>query len=176
MEISEAIKHCYDRREYPEVFSDTDGFDISIPGFITKCPELPRTIKLEVTTFCGISWDAIHYYGNIYVEGIIFSKENDPNTITICKKTFDKEKENPLAGDSYHIELVRPVTIEEIESNQARWDGYEIGMNTNAFNSPEEVIALAKEICKARLKGNWILKIIDYSGKNLDSEILINEL
>lgn len=51
-----------------------------------------------------------------------------------------------------------------------------IGDNTNAFHSPEDVIALAKEVCKARFKGNWILKIVDYSGKDLDEEILIDKL
>lgn len=49
-------------------------------------------------------------------------------------------------------------------------------MNTNAFYSPEDVIALAKEVCKARFLGYWKLKIVDYSGKDLDSEILISEL
>lgn len=80
------------------------------------------------------------------------------------------------AGGMYHIELVRPVTREEIEEDNSRWWGYEIGSNTNAFHSPEDVIALAKEVCKARFKGNWILKIVDYSGKDLDEEILIDKL
>lgn len=86
------------------------------------------------------------------------------------------EEKNPLAGGMYHIELVRPVTREEIEEDNSRWWGYEIGSNTNAFHSPEDVIALAKEVCKARFKGNWILKIVDYSGKDLDEEILIDKL
>lgn len=63
-----------------------------------------------------------------------------------------------------------------VEEDNSRWCGYEIGDNTNAFHSPEDVIALAKEVCKARFKGNWILKIVDYSGKDLDEEILIDKL
>lgn len=78
--------------------------------------------------------------------------------------------------DVKNVELVRPVTREEIEEDNSRWWGYEIGSNTNAFHSPEDVIALAKEVCKARFKGNWILKIVDYSGKDLDEEILIDKL
>lgn len=50
----------------------------------------------------------------------------------------------------------------------------QVGDKTNAFYSPEDVIA--KEVCKARFLGNWKLKIVDYSGKDLDSEILISEL
>lgn len=49
-------------------------------------------------------------------------------------------------------------------------------MNTNAFDSPKDVVALAKEVCKARFKGNWKLKITDYSDSNLDDEVLISEL
>lgn len=82
----------------------------------------------------------------------------------------------PLAAGFYRIELVRPVTSEEIEKDSSRWNGYKVGDKTNAFYSPEDVIAIAKEVCKARFLGNWKLKIVDYSGKDLDSEILISEL
>lgn len=126
--------------------------------------------------YIGTSWNAVHYYGNLDIEGISFSQEDSPNTMTMCSETYDAEEKNPLAGGMYHIELVRPVTREEIEEDNSRWCGYEIGDNTNAFHSPEDVIALAKEVCKARFKGNWILKIVDYSGKDLDEEILIDKL
>ena len=33
MNIKEAIEHCWDREDYPEVFRDDAGLDISIPGF-----------------------------------------------------------------------------------------------------------------------------------------------
>lgn len=133
-------------------------------------------LLLNVTTYIGTSWNAVHYYGNLDIEGISFSQEDSPNTMTMCSETYDAEEKNPLAGGMYHIELVRPVTREEIEEDNSRWWGYEIGSNTNAFHSPEDVIALAKEVCKARFKGNWILKIVDYSGKDLDEEILIDKL
>lgn len=88
--------------------------------------------------------------------------------------TDEAEEKNPLAAGFYRIELVRPVTSEEIEKDSSRWNGYKVG--DNAFYSPEDVIAIAKEVCKARFLGNWKLKIVDYSGKDLDSEILISEL
>lgn len=101
MNIKEAIEHCWDRKDYPEVFRDDAGLDISIPGFITRGSWIrnnsPRTVTLDVTTYRGVSWT-------------------------------------------------------------------------------EDVIAIAKEVCKARFLGNWKLKIVDYSGKDLDSEILISEL
>ena len=180
MDLNKAVEHCWDRRDYPEIISDDAGLDISIPRFITRGPwkehNRPRRITLNVTTYIGTSWNAVHYYGNLDIEGISFSQEDSPNTMTMCSETYDAEEKNPLAGGMYHIELVRPVTREEIEEHNSRWWGYEIGSNTNAFHSPEDVIALAKEVCKARFKGNWILKIVDYSGKDLDEEILIDKL
>lgn len=94
----------------------------------------------------------------------------------MCTETYEAEEKNPLAAGFYRIELVRPVTSEEIEKDSSRWNGYKVGDKTNAFYSPEDVIAIAKEVCKARFLGNWKLKIVDYSGKDLDSEILISEL
>lgn len=120
--------------------------------------------------------NAIHYYGNISADGVYFSPEDNPNTSTMCKETWEAEDKNPLAAHSYKIELVRPVTQEEIDNNKYRWRGYEAGWNTNAFDSPKDVIALAKEVCKARFRGDWKLKITDYSNNNLDEEVLISEL
>ncbi len=180
MKIKEAIKYCWDRKDYPEVFKDDAGLDISIPGFITTGlwirKNSPRTVTLNITTYRGTSWNAIHYYGSIMVEGIYFSPEDRPDTYTMCKETYEAENKNPLAAMSYKIELVRPITSEEIEKADSRWDGYKAGDDTNAFNSPEDILALAKEICKARFLGNWKLIIIDDSGEGLDSEILINKL
>lgn len=180
MNIKEAIEHCWDRKDYPEVFRDDAGLDISIPGFITRGSWIrnnsPRTVTLDVTTYRGVSWNAVHYYGNIIIDGVSFSPEDSPNTYTMCTETYEAEEKNPLAAGFYRIELVRPVTSEEIEKDSSRWNGYKVGDKTNAFYSPEDVIAIAKEVCKARFLGNQKLKIVDYSGKDLDSEILISEL
>lgn len=67
-------------------------------------------------------------------------------------------------------------TREEIEKDKSRWNGYEVGDYTNAFHSPEDIIALAKEICKVRFLGNWKLKIVYLNGEGLDFEILVSEL
>ena len=123
MNIKEAVEHCYDRRDYPEVICDDAGLDISIPGFITKGPWVrdnsPRVITLEISTYRGVSWDAIHYYGNISADGVYFSPEDNPNTSIMCKETWEAEDKNPLAAPNYKIELVRPVTQEEIDKNES---------------------------------------------------------
>lgn len=128
MNIKEAIEHCWDRKDYPEVFRDDAGLDISIPGFITRGSWIrnnsPRTVTLDVTTYRGVSWNAVHYYGNIIIDGVSFSPEDSPNTYTMCTETYEAEEKNPLAAGFYRIELVRPVTSEEIEKDSSRWKGW----------------------------------------------------
>lgn len=79
MDLNKAVEHCWDRRDYPEIISDDAGLDISIPRFITRGPwrehNRPRRITLNVTTYIGTSWNAVHYYGNLDIEGISFSNE-----------------------------------------------------------------------------------------------------
>lgn len=75
----------------------------------------PRTVTLDITTYRGVSWNAVHYYGNIIIDGVSFSPEDSPNTYTMCTETYEAEEKNPLAAGFYRIELVRPVTSEEIE-------------------------------------------------------------
>lgn len=102
MDLNKAVEHCWDRRDYPEIISDDAGLDISIPRFITRGPwrehNRPRRITLNVTTYIGTSWNAVHYYGNLDIEGISFSQEDSPNTMTMCSETYDAEEKNPLAG------------------------------------------------------------------------------
>lgn len=38
----------------------------------------PRTVTLDVTTYRGVSWNAVHYYGNIIIDGVSFSPEDSP--------------------------------------------------------------------------------------------------
>lgn len=96
MNIKEAIEHCWDRKDYPEVFRDDAGLDISIPGFITRGSWIrnnsPRTVTLDVTTYRGVSWNAVHYYGNIIIDGVSFSPEDSPNTYTMCTETYEAEE------------------------------------------------------------------------------------
>lgn len=42
----------------------------------------------------------------------------------MCTETYEAEEKNPLAAGFYRIELVRPVTSEEIEKDSSRWNGY----------------------------------------------------
>lgn len=96
-DIKEAIEHCWDRKDYPEVFRDDAGLDISIPGFITRGSWIrnnsPRTVTLDVTTYRGVSWNAVHYYGNIIIDGVSFSPAQ---ILTLCVRKHMRLKRKIL--------------------------------------------------------------------------------
>lgn len=117
-----------------------------------------RAVKLEITSFRGISWGAIHYYGKMIADGIEFQMLNNPNCAT---SNFKARKLNPLYQWSYEFDLRRPTTLEEINSDPDRWECCAAGDFTSSFETKEEIIALAKQCFKIRFAGNWELWIDD---------------
>lgn len=148
-----------DRYDYPDVFFDTCGLDIVLPekklhavrswGY-TK-GNSKRRATLEITSFRGISFNAIHYYGKIVIQGVDMEYDGQPGCSTMI---FDKNI--PLAHYTYEFELKRPLTKEEIDKNPERWgDCYHDGDLTNCFESIEDVLKLAREVFKMRFTGEW---------------------
>lgn len=75
---------------------------------------------VNITTFRGISFDAIHYYGTLRIIGI----EN--------------------------VELYRSITQAEIDNDPDRWYNYEEGDLTKCFNSLRDVVTAAGDKAKER--------------------------
>lgn len=159
MTLEEAYFHCRDRHDYPKVIEDTAGMDITIPGYTTRVGKKPekdkRRIRLEITTY-GVD----HFYGNLRADGIDFLQPDERGNICCVwdSNVYATEKKYPLANSSYDIELNREVTEKEITHYPCRWEGYSPGDLTNAFYTPEEIINLAIQVCKARFKGDWYLE------------------
>lgn len=159
MTIEEAYSHCWDRHDYPQIIEDTAGLDITIPGYTTRIGKYhksdKRRVKLDITTY-GVE----HFYGNLHADGINFLiiEDNGKTCSVWDSKVREVESKYPLANSTYDIELVRKVTEEEMIHSPSRWEGYYVGADTNAFYSPEEVIELAKQVFKARFKGDWYLE------------------
>lgn len=86
---------------------------------MTKTTNRPKAI-ISVTSYRGISSDAIHYYGRLCILGF----EN--------------------------VELFRPVTQKEIDKYPDRFYCYEDGDLVNAFNTWEDVIATGADKAKER--------------------------
>ena len=117
-----------------------------------------RCVKLEITSFRGISWGAIHYYGKLVADGIDFQCLDNPRITTSNRNA---KKISPFYQWRYEFELRRPVTQEEINHDPDRWECYQLGTFTTSFDTKEEIIALAKECFKMRFTGEWELWVDD---------------
>lgn len=148
------------------VIDDKAGLDFkdektrAIPGgsFIYEKKSKTRCVKLEITSFRGVSWNAIHYYGKLIADGIDFQCLDNPNVST---SNWDAKKKSPFCQWRYTFELRRPITQEEIDADPDRWEYYAPGSFTNGFDTKEEIIKLAKECFKMRFSGEWELWVED---------------
>ncbi len=152
--------------DFPLVIDDKAGLDfkdekmqaILSRSCIYQKKSKTRCVKLEITSFRGISWNAVHYYGKLIADGIAFQLIDNPNTTT---SNWDAQKSNPFYQWKYEFELRRPTTVEDIDNDPDRWAGYMPGSFTSSFNTKEEIIALAKECFKMRFSGEWELWVDD---------------
>ena len=139
-------------------YKDEETRAIPHNSYIYQKKSKTRCVKLEITSFSGVSWGAMHYYGKLIADGINFQCIADPKTTT---SNWEAEKKSPLYQWQYEFELQRPATSEEIERDPDRWHGYDPGDFTQSFDTKEEIIALAKVCFKMRFKGEWELWVED---------------
>lgn len=168
MDLKEIVNRSQsNRHHYPDIFQDDCGLDIKIQdrGGLHAIPSWGRTknnqircATLEISTFRGISGGAIHYYGNIYVQGVNMEYDTNPGTTTMCG---DWEDKYPLSKYRYQLTLTRPITQEEIDLDKelgeylARFPYQDVGDQTICWESIEQIIEFAKEVFKARFSGKW---------------------
>lgn len=152
--------------DFPLVIDDKAGLDFKddktqarphSSGIYQKKTKT-RCVKLEITSFRGVSWGAMHYYGKLIADGIDFQYLDNPKTTT---SNWEAKKINPFYQWRYEFDLCRPATQEEINHAPERWHGYDPGDFTSSFDTKEEIIALAKECFKMRFKGEWELWVED---------------
>ena len=174
-ELKFALESSQDKGQYPNVFSADLGSDFRLETKPEYFPVIkkPREVVIEITSFRGACAWAEHYYAEIHADGIdICSKEiknGKEYTVThggyVCEEYSRLPKEKKGIWDSYYsIEVTRPVTQEMINANPQRWDGYEAGFWTNAFDTKESVIEVAKRIVAARFTKDWVVKIDDLTA------------
>lgn len=152
--------------DFPLVIDDKAGLDfkdeetkaILHNSCIYQKKSKTRCVKLEITSFRGISWGAIHYYGKMIADGIDFQCLDNPKITT---SNWDAKKINPFYQWRYEFDLRRPVTESEIDSDSDRWHGYYPGSMTTSFDTKEEIIELAKQCFKMRFTGDWELWVDD---------------
>lgn len=154
------------RHKFPLQIDDKAGLDfqddktkaIARSSCIFEKNTKTRCVRLEITSFRGISCEAVHYYGKLIADGVAFQLIENPSITT---SNWDAEKINPLYQWTYKFKLSRPLTEDEINSNPDRWECYAPGDFVDCFNTKEELIALAIECFKARFVGEWELWMVD---------------
>lgn len=170
--LQEANDQSYDRGCYPDFFPVNIGDDFKLessPELFVKIPN-PRKVRIEITSYRGISWDAVHYYAAIDADGIDRIRYEDydgtgtkrPVAISgYLGEEFNRlpREKRDIWGGNYHIEVARPVTEADIAKDPHRWEHYTPGDLTNAFNSAEEAEETARAIVFARFGDGWELEI-----------------
>lgn len=154
----EQIKECcYDLGSIPYEIPDTFGEGIVGKEYYTAKAERPREVKLEITSFRGVAWDAVHFYGTLKVSHAPIRKEG----VKGCFGGYLGE-DTPLFKDiDVVIELWRYVTEKERREDPRR---YEEDMKvTNGWLKKAPLLNFAKEVFKERFTGDWELTIKDYT-------------
>lgn len=151
MTLEQALAHCRDNYNYPQVFDINCGLDVIIPELklhAEKAWKDKRSVTLEISSFQGMCSDAIHFYGKIHIRGVNMVFDEKPNS-----STFVDGDKYPLGGYTYEIEIIRQITDEERESDPERWEYYIGDSPTNAFETVEELVKVFREICNNRFQG-----------------------
>ena len=160
MTLEQAINQSQSQKyNYPDIFTDNCGLDIvlhdkglhAVKSWGYSKSNQKRRATIKITTFKGISFNAIHYYGKINIQGVNMERNGKPGNSTMI---FDNTI--PLAHYSYELELKRPISQNEIDEDPERWgDYYEANDMTNCFETIEEVVPLAKDVFRLRFAGEW---------------------
>ena len=160
--------HCRNHGRYPLIFDKNFGADIKIPGrpdYYIEVREKP-VVRIEITSWRGISIGAVHWYANIRADAPnICSKDENGRVTSHCGYISEEWKQMPkeitdMIGGEYRIEVQRPVTQADFDKDPDRWEGYEIGWSTDAFDTKTEAFNTAKKIAEYRFPG-WEIELED---------------
>lgn len=136
-----------------------EGFQFELSGetYTTKgsyTKNKKRLANIEISSFCGLCGDAIHYYATlcIYVSNV-------------CGDSFVEGYlggiEIPNEYETIKGEFVRPLTKKEKDEQPDRWDyWYQVGDLVNAFESLKELEGLIKNFKKKFSSKEWKVEIV----------------
>lgn len=135
-----ALEHSRDGNAYPDIFPEDYGMDFHSedhPDWFAKKKD-PCEITLKISSYRGISFNAIHFYGEICIHHL---------DIVSVEGGAEKFHHRGLLN----IELVRVITEQMIKEDEERWHAYIPGCTTTAFDTVDEIIEIAKKIITARV-------------------------
>lgn len=179
-EKEEAIKDIldkmyWDRGKLPFIIPIDAGLDAEVEGFtVHKNWGKNRRIQLNIKDFSAFG--NVHYYGDITVDGISFT--DSEGYIIAGYGAPNLSDVSEVYTNSYHIELTRLVTSDDIKYQPSRWKYYEVGYKTPAFNSKKDLLTTFYEVVKHRFPDpQWFIVIYDNSrGELADDEFFRSKL
>lgn len=159
-ELQDALRMCKGDYSYPDIIDSSAGLievpEIGVAGIKSwdrSNKGIKRKAVLIISTWCGISSNAIHWYGKIEVQGVY------TGTLGQLEKPKTVHSEDlavyPTLNYKYDIKIVRPLTESEIQSEPDRWYAYDAGDMVQGYEDVNELIRDFKTILKARFTGDW---------------------
>ena len=161
--------HCWDMGKYPIKFNKNFGKDIQIPNhpeYFIHIKDNP-IVKIELTSYRGTDPGAVHYYAKIIADSpSVCSMENNKIVVhrgCICDE-FKKmpEEVRDMLSSSINIFVQRLVTQYDINKDPQRWNGYEVGWQTEAFYTKKSALVTAMKIVKYRFGNDWKVVVNEY--------------
>ncbi len=164
MFLSEALILSYDYGDYPDIIPVDYGMDLklnTVPDLKVKLWD-PRKVRIEVSSFIGVSAGAVHYYSKILADGVSLYRDTPRGRMMVggyvCEEFSKICKDSGGKYDSiYQIDVLRRITDFDIRQDPVRWDGYAPGDVTNAFYTEESAIEQALAIAKLRFSKGWVI-------------------
>jgi len=123
---------------------------------ISCVDEDPREVRLEVTSFRGVSPGAVHYYGKLEFYRAWFRKLDAPDdgTVSICGRSDDLIPPQVKFGC---IELTRALTQHDLTDRylRDRFKNYKVGERQYTFNEITQVIRRARFVFRKWFLPGW---------------------
>lgn len=186
--LNPKVKQCTDKfSDLPDVITPDYGIGITFKDdagveYTTVC-NCKREIRVRASSFKGISFWAVHYYGHIIVyEPSLKYIEDGEEKISSIGGAFDRFK--PAEAKTIEIDPQRPLTEKDMnegtEWDEKRWDGgtYRVGSLVNAYESQVELYNAMVDLIKARFAGDWLVSFDDFDSQayNIYPSIPLPEL
>lgn len=152
--------HFWESKEFPISSKIGEGHKFTVKSceLITKADRDSKTGKrkifAEITSYRGMCAGARHYYCRInsYIRNVSESGSYAFGYLDGYKI--------PQEFTGIDVELGRKVTAEMIAADELRWDGYNPGYMTNAFDTKEDIYKLLdflKTYVFAEDEWQWII-------------------
>jgi hypothetical protein len=120
-------------------------------NYTTRFYKNKHIVRCEITTWRGLSPNAIHYYGNLQIGYPEFSSDLNHG----CTVSGSDE---PLMFKTYKIELTNVLEQWEIDKFPQHYEGWCAGSHHHGFYSQKLVKDKANEVFNKIFEKGWILK------------------